>query len=477
MATSAKKLIHPRYELPRPARVKSDVARALIAALERSCRSYCVLSGYEGLPDSFDTDIDFMVDEKDFKNMPRILDAVARETGTRMMLAVEHETSARAFFLASVTGAALTIVQPDCASDYRHFGALWLRGPEVLAARRWHPGGFWIPSAVDEFAYYLVKRINKGDVSPRQGNTLHRLYAEDTGGCARALARFWSGSQWHALRHMAKANDWSRMPELLVQLRDTMRRNTAESLPQRMLSRVREAFHFAGRILRPTGAWIALIGPDGSGKSLVLRALQGEFAAAFRAVPCFHLRPHLLRGLAQSDGPVTDPHGKRPRGLVASIAKVFYLAADYTLGYALKVVPRLVRTQLVLFDRYIDDIVVDSKRVRYGGPAWLLRLAARLVPRPDLVILLDAPAEVLWARKREVPFDEVVRQRAAYREHVQKLSHAVVVDASQPVEGLMHDVLDVVVEHLARRTAARLKLRRSPMAAPRLEASGRSRPC
>ena len=51
----------------------------------------------------------------------------------------------------------------------------------------------------------------------------------------------------------------------------------------------------------------------------------------------------------------------------------------------------MIRTRLVIFDRYIYDLLVDSKRVRYGGPAWMLRLLARIVPRPELVILLDAP--------------------------------------------------------------------------------------
>ena len=94
---------------------------------------------------------------------------------------------------------------------------------------------------------------------------------------------------------------------------------------------------------------------------------------------------------------------KPPRGAIVSVVKVFSLIVDYWLGYALKIGPAVRRSQLIIFDRYIYYLLVDSKRIRYGGPAWLLKMAAHVVPRPDLVILLDAPANVLWSRKQEVP--------------------------------------------------------------------------
>src|SRR5665213_2947134 len=139
-----------------PSRIKADVALSLLAALARDCKAYCVLSGYERLPEDFDTDIDFMVDHQDFAKMPSILAQVGRETGTRLFQSVDHETTGRAYFLGSVQGASLTVVQPDCASDYSHFGRVWLTADEVLSARRWHRNGFWIPSAAHEFAYYLI---------------------------------------------------------------------------------------------------------------------------------------------------------------------------------------------------------------------------------------------------------------------------------------------------------------------------------
>ena len=446
---------------PSPAYVKANFAHSLISALSNECQAYCMLTGYEELAESFDTDIDFMVNQEDYRRMPRIIERISRMMDMRLFQSVEHEMTARAFLLGSVSGTRLTIVRPDSASDYRHFGSLWLRASEVLEARRWHPRGFWIPSAAHEFAYYLIKRLNKRDFRQEHGFRLHRLYAEDSRACDLMIARFWSGQQRIALSRMAVSDDWAEIYMNLESFRKELRSNTAESFPQKVASSRKRALHFLGRIVRPTGGWIAFIGPDGCGKSLVISVIRQHFARAFREVQCFHLRPQLLRRKANAKGVVTDPHGQPARGLLASIAKVFYFVADYSLGYLFLIAPALRLTRLIIFDRYIYDLLVDSKRARYGGPAWLLRLAARVVPRPDLVVLLDAPAEVLWSRKQEVPFDEVVRQRTAYLQLAGTLPSTTVVNAAQPLPDVIHDVIEVLIAHFSRRTADRLELQAS----------------
>ena len=87
---------------PVPVNVRANVARVLLDALATQCKSYCILSGYERLPENFDTDIDFMVDQEDFDRMPRIIEEVARKTGTKLFQSIDHELTGRAYFLGSM---------------------------------------------------------------------------------------------------------------------------------------------------------------------------------------------------------------------------------------------------------------------------------------------------------------------------------------------------------------------------------------
>jgi thymidylate kinase len=117
----------------------------------------------------------------------------------------------------------------------------------------------------------------------------------------------------------------------------------------------------------------------------------------------------------------------------------------------------LARATLVLNDRHFVDILVDPKRYRYGGPLWLLRLIWRLTPKPDLIVLLDAPPEVLQARKQEVPFDETARQRNAYVSMVAGLENGHLVNAAQPFEHVVNDVGGIILRLLASRIARRAR--------------------
>ena len=88
-----------------------------------------------------------------------------------------------------------------------------------------------------------------------------------------------------------------------------------------MASSPRHAIHHLRRMMMPTGGWIAIMGPDGAGKSVVIDAIQQQFRFAYDKVKCFHLRPKSLRRGAATQQVVTNPHGKPPRSPFALSAQ------------------------------------------------------------------------------------------------------------------------------------------------------------
>lgn len=208
--------------------------------------------------------------------------------------------------------------------------------------------------------------------------------------------------------------------------------------------------------LSPPVPWMTFLGPDGSGKSSVISAVGSRLDRIFSGVNAYHFCPRALLSSKGSGKPVPDPHGVRPRGALASVLKLVLLFLDWQLGYWGRLVHLRAKGYLLLFDRNYHDILVDPKHYRYGGPTWLARVVGHIVPRPDLLVLLDAPPEVSQARKQEVPFEETRRQREAYLGLKEGAKERRVVDASKPLTDVIDEVEQIILQHVSKRSARRL---------------------
>jgi thymidylate kinase len=190
---------------------------------------------------------------------------------------------------------------------------------------------------------------------------------------------------------------------------------------------------------------IVILGPDGAGKSSVIQGLIGRLEQDGRIVKMRHLKPQILlrrRGAAVMI--VVDPHGKPPRSALTSVVKILvWLMEEWYANLF-----QDDRKTLLIYDRYYHDLLVDPLRYRYGGSMGAARLVGKMMPRPKLWLLLDAPAEILQARKQEVSLEETERQRSAYRAFVQGQKDHAIVDAAQPLDKVIADVERIVTRAL-----------------------------
>ena len=72
-------------------------------------------------------------------------------------------------------------------------------------------------------------------------------------------------------------------------------------------------------------------------------------------------------------------------------------------------------------------------------------LLLRRLPKPDLVVYLDAPGEVLRARKGEGSVEALEQRRDEYRAIASLVPRFVEVDATQPVDAVVRAVADSVL--------------------------------
>lgn len=190
---------------------------------------------------------------------------------------------------------------------------------------------------------------------------------------------------------------------------------------------------------------IVILGPDGAGKSSVISGLLDQLNPAGFVVKMRHLKPRTVAKLrGQPEMIVVDPHGKPPRGAFLSLVKlIVWIFEEWYANFFHEK-----KSTLLVCDRYYHDLLVDPRRYRFGAPLWTAKLVGMLMPQPKLWILLNAPAEVLQARKQEVAPAETARQCEAYVKFIRTRRNHAIIDASQPLDKVITDVEQVITNAL-----------------------------
>lgn len=221
---------------------------------------------------------------------------------------------------------------------------------------------------------------------------------------------------------------------------------------------------------------VALIGPDGAGKTTVARRLQDALPFPVKSIymgvnldtsslmlPTTRLVVALRRArgsrpnmIGTVDPTRAEAHPRGIRKLRTVLRLLNWIAEEWFRQIVAWVYTR--RGNVVVFDRHFfpDYYAYDIAETTARRPltnrvhGFLLR---RVYPKPDLVICLDAPGDVLYARKEEATPEWLERRRLEYLEMENVLPHVAVVDASRPVGEVVRDVAGVIAEFRASRGA------------------------
>lgn len=145
-----------------------------------------------------------------------------------------------------------------------------------------------------------------------------------------------------------------------------------------------------------TGRFIVLEGGEGCGKSTQVELLAGDLDALATRQPGGTELGSRLRALLLSA--VDDPTPVDER------AEALLMAADRAQHVAQVVRPTLESGRHVVCDRYTPSTLAYQGHGRGLDVDWLGRLAAWAARdlRPDLVVLLDVPADVAASRRGAV---------------------------------------------------------------------------
>ena len=181
------------------------------------------------------------------------------------------------------------------------------------------------------------------------------------------------------------------------------------------------------------GTSVLLVGLDGAGKTTIAQRLCAS--RAFHAYRYFHWIPGVFDRLKFPWPVFRDLPRKRGRagGVLASITSSLRLLRNLVrawLFWLLRVLPLVRRGRVVILDRFAANYWLDADSVRWSGPAWLLAIFRRLLPKPDVMLLLDAEPSILAKRKSELSETELQTQRERLLALPQLARRVVRLDAS-----------------------------------------------
>ena len=217
---------------------------------------------------------------------------------------------------------------------------------------------------------------------------------------------------------------------------------------------------------------IALIGPDGSGKTAISRRIMEtpplrmkylymgvNTESSNRMLPTTRLAAALKRASGKKTEwqgpPVPGQEKSSPRGFLKRTLSGFRSALRLANRFGEESYRQcltwfyLWQGYVVLYDRhfFFDYYAYDIAPFQKNRPlsrrihGFFLK---HIYPKPDLVIFLNAPAEVLFARKGDGTIEDLERRRQEYLLAGKQIRNFQIVDATQPLEQETNEIINLI---------------------------------
>ena len=173
------------------------------------------------------------------------------------------------------------------------------------------------------------------------------------------------------------------------------------------------------------GLSVAVLGPDGAGKSTLTQGIAAAFGLPARVV---------YMGLWQGEDGAARP---LPLAALAAARRPFrsWRRAAVTCWHQ-------ARGRLVVLDRHPYDALLPPAPPHVALKRLFFTLLARTVPAPSVVLILDVPAEIAAFRRPEEDPGALATLRSEYLALARRLPRAVVLDADRSPEALRAAAVD-----------------------------------
>jgi len=412
----------------------------LFKYLEENNTRFALTNGYKDIISKRETeaDIDILIRKYDFKNIEVILQKFCVQHDLKLVQVLHHDLWAKNIFLFNPK--TMRFLNLDLYAELSRKGIIFFEEDEVFNSLEVFES-IPIISAEKEFISYLYKKIEKNDLT--QENFLHLKYLyQKEALCEKQLKKFFPANYHFIVEAFTKNNI-----DIILLHRQVLIDETHKNKHFDTKAYIKNKLRFVKRIFYPTGISVSFLGPDGSGKSTIIEGIQNT-RLPFRRKDYFHLKPIVVTSAKATVQ--TDPHQYPAYSKLKSYLKIMFFIFQYNKGWIKSIIPLKIRSSLVIFDRYFDDLLADQKRYRYGGGLWLIKLAKIVIPKPHIYFILTTDPKVIYDRKQEVEFAELERQVKEYETLVDSTRYYKVDVQKTPTE-ITDEVVGIIMNKMSER--------------------------
>lgn len=416
---------------------------------------YCVQNKYEMMPDEMPSDIDMFYRNASEKDLDRIVKQICDSTGT---IITQKIATGYYQFTYNLSYSEINTRFQFQLDFYRElssskFPHVYI-AEEMLNSKRYYNNLCYIPNPPHEACYLVIRRVMKKDMNESHLSKIYTLFNNEKNQAVEILSNYWGEEINKEILSAIENKNISYFKHNIKKLRNRLSyvSNKQTTTVKRIKSLYFQITKFIPyRIFCPVGISIALLSPDGGGKSTIISKLKDSCSGSFD-IEYKYFRPGLFKNIGQykpnaqpESGDNPDPHGKRPNGILKSFIRFFIYNIDFSLGYLLLVWPAKIKRKLVIFDRYYYDYYADIYRYHYSFSKRVPRLFSFMIPSPDLVFVLDAPAEVLFNRKKELEIDEIERQRKSFLDFSKKRKNTFVINVDRSIDDIVKEITSYIL--------------------------------
>lgn len=430
---------------------------------------YFVLRNYKDLPEVNESkDVDIVVDPKLHKRASAIIRQIYKDNG------IEFYEEAKIGYTLCTHGMSIenkTGIHIDLIKGLNTKGYEIVDFNEVYSHTKEYKGFFVLEETWDAAILLAHKTFGykKPVLKDKYINIIEEQMSNDKEAFGEVITHIYGTKKGQEIIDKIEKDDFDAILTRTNQYDSAIKRRVSR---EKFLKTIWRRTFFAGQkfnrivlFYRKYKRVFAVLAPDGAGKTTFLDSLIEKLNYYYvndlkdGKFHIYHFRPSILpnlgevgekAGVMEQDKDFTNPHRNKPANPISSFFRIAYYTLDYIIGWQKFIRDDVRRDRYSVFDRYSYDLIVDPQRTRLRLPRFIRRFFVWLTPRPGVVFILTADADVIYQRKQELTKEEIKRQLIEYDKLSKKSKRFKVIDAEQS-PGEMSDIaLKLIMEKFAK---------------------------